>query len=305
MPKASALATPSATREVLDRFGLAPKKAFGQNFLVNDTVIARILELAQVSADDVILEVGPGIGTLTVALLAHARRVISVERDESLVEVLHYTLAQMEQRFMLIRKDALSLTEADLAGNAPTKFVANLPYAVAATLVLDYFERFACLGSATVMVQREVAERMEACVGTKEYGAYTVKLALRAQATGSFSVSRNDFLPPPHVDSTVIRLDRRGDVPSWADETVVQAASMMADAAFASRRKKIANSCKMHFASRGASGARISGCLPQILRAAGVDENVRGEALTPMTYLELGRALVEAVGSLPEGGPCD
>lgn len=292
MPKASPLATPSATRAVLEKFGLAPKKAFGQNFLVNDAVVARILELADVTPQDTVLEVGPGIGTLTHTLLGVAGFVISVERDESLEEVLAYTLAEAQHRFRLVQKDALDLKQADLDGHEPNKLVANLPYAVAATIVLDYLQRFRNLQSATVMVQREVAERMAAKPGTKDYGAYTVKLSLLAKPAGSFAVSRNDFMPPPHVDSTVIRLDRRVDLPAWADEAVVQAAALMADAAFASRRKTIANSCKAYFASRGASGARIMEELPHILEAAGIDPRTRGEALTTDQYLTLGRALV-------------
>lgn len=286
------LAMPSVTQEVMNRFGITPKKAFGQNFLVNAAVVDRIISLAKVGPEDTILEVGPGIGTLTHSLLSHAKLVISVERDETLIEVLRETLEELERKLILVHKDALDLKEADFKGHEPSMLVANLPYAVAATLVLDYVERFSCLRSATVMVQREVAERMAARPGTKDYGAYTVKLSLRCCACGKFAVSRNDFLPPPHVDSTVIRLERRDDLPTWADAAVVQAASLMADAAFASRRKTISNSCKAYFAGRGAGGAQTMEHLPQILDAVGVSPRVRGETLAPETYLELGRAML-------------
>ena len=246
-----------------------------------------------IAVADTVLEVGPGIGTLTHALLQHAGFVVSVERDETLPEVLEYTLAELRHRFLLVKKDGLDLKEADLAGHVPTKLIANLPYGVAATIVLDYLVRFSSLQSVTVMVQREVAERMAAEPGRKDYGAYTVKLALRAMPVGSFAVSRNDFMPPPHVDSTVIRLNRRDDLPAWADEAVIQAACLMADAAFASRRKTIVNSCKTYFASRGASGAHILEALPQILEAADVSPRTRGETLPPSTYLLLGRSLLE------------
>lgn len=294
MTEFSALATPTATRAVLERFGLAPKKAFGQNFLVSDSVVGRIIGLADVTQADVVLEVGPGIGTLTHALLAHAGFVISVERDESLPEVLEYTLAEFLHRFHLVRKDALDLKVADLADHIPSKLVANLPYAVAATLVLDYLERFSFLDSATVMVQREVAERMAAVPGRKDYGAYTVKLAFRAVPAGSFAVNRSNFHPAPHVDSTVIRLDRRTDLPDWADEAVIQAACVMADAAFASRRKTIMNSCKTYFAGRGDTGARIVASLPAIFEREDVSSRVRGETLSPEIYLALGRSLLAA-----------
>ena len=210
--------------------------------------------------------------------------------------MLEHTLAELRHRFLLIRKDALDLQRADLKGHIPDKLIANLPYGVAATLVLDHLVRFPSLTSVTVMVQREVACRMAAQPGRKDYGAYTVKLALRAVPAGTFSVSRNDFLPPPHVDSTVIRLDRRDDLPLWADEAVVQAACLMADAAFASRRKTIMNSCKAYFAGRGASGTRMIEALPQILEAADVSPRMRGETLPPETYLLLGRSLLENAG---------
>ncbi len=305
MPLHSALASPRATREVLERFGITLKKSLGQNFLVNDDVVRRILDLSQVQLADTVLEVGPGIGTLTHALLQHAGFVISVERDETLEEALSFTLAELEQRFRLVKKDALDLQTADLAGHEPDKLVANLPYAVAATIVLEYLERFECLESATVMVQREVAERMAAAPGRKDYGAYTVKLALRARVAGTFQVSRNDFMPPPHVDSTVIRLDRRHDLPVWADAAVVRAAALMADAAFCSRRKKLSNSCKAYFISRGASGARIVAALPAILEEAHVSPDVRGETLAWETYLDLGAALLACAPPDERGGEGD
>lgn len=387
MPKASPLASVSATRAVLEAHGLATKKALGQHFLVNDGIVSHICELAEVGADDVVLEVGPGIGTLTCALLDRARAVVAVERDADLPAVLAETCAPWADRFALIQKDALQLRPEDLqaaasrvgaadddcmpavgacaaadgaaavqpsaagadeagnaaegagadeAGNAaegagsfavgsaaadaadatgaappagspcpesrlPTKFVANLPYAVAATLVLDYFERFPHLESATVMVQKEVADRMAASPGTKDYGAFTVKLALYAQPAGRFAVGPANFFPPPRVDSAVLRLDRR--VPLGEDGRPVsadmqRAAALMADAAFANRRKTIANSCKTYFAGRGAEGAAAIEALPGIFAQAGIDPRIRGEALSVADFVRLGAAylVVRAAG---------
>lgn len=295
MTSVSPLASPGATREVLERHGFSLKKSLGQNFLVNDAVVGKILQLADVGPDDVVLEVGPGIGTLTHALLSHAKAVVAVERDPSLPAVLDDTLASFRGRFALIEKDALDVTAADVAGAAesvgvtmPDKFVANLPYAVAATVVLDYFQNIPSLGSATVMVQREVADRMAATPGTKNYGAYTVKLAMYAKPAGSFPVGPGNFMPPPHVESAVLRLDR---VEGPASPDVVKAACRMADAAFFARRKTIANSCKQYFASRGEGGAADR--LPAMFEAAGVDSKARGEVYPPSTYLALGRAYVE------------
>jgi ribosomal RNA small subunit methyltransferase A len=196
----SSLASVSATRAVLEAHGLATKKSLGQNFLVNDDVIRRICELSGVGPVDDVVEVGPGIGTLTVALLARARRVVSIERDPDLPAVLAETCAPWADRFTLISNDALAVQPDDLPF-APTAFIANLPYAVAATLVLDYFERFDSIQRATVMVQAEVADRMMAQPGTKNYGAYTVKLALFARPASRFKVAPGNFFPPPHVDS--------------------------------------------------------------------------------------------------------
>lgn len=300
MSHVSCLASPSATRAVLERHGLATKKALGQNFLVNDSVIARICELSEVCADDAVLEVGPGIGTLTVALLARAGRVLSVERDTDLPAVLAETCADFDN-FTLLSKDALTLSQADLdeafgeaaaQGEAPNKFIANLPYAVAATLVLDFFQRFSSLQCATVMVQSEVADRMMAKMGTKDYGAYTVKLNLIAKPTGRFQVGPGNFFPPPRVTSAVIRLDRRDDLGITAEEAAV--ASLMADAAFATRRKTIANSMKTFFSGRkGCDG--VVEKLPAILEGAGIDARRRGESLTLEEFIGLGAAYTEAM----------
>lgn len=308
MTKLSPLASPSATRAVLEAHGLATKKALGQNFLINDAILSKIIDLAEVGEDDFVLEVGPGIGTLTIALVKHAGCVVSVERDQDLPAVLAETLEPWADRFALVGKDALELTEDDLveavgrveestakgARSMPNKFVANLPYAVAATLVLDYFERFASLESATVMVQSEVADRMAARIGTKNYGAYTVKLSLFAEPAGRFSVGPGNFFPPPRVESSVLRLNRvvatDGEgVP--LDTEAVRATCMMADAAFTNRRKTIANSCKTYFASRGERGARIASALPDLLERADVDPRRRGETLSRAEFIRLGLGL--------------
>lgn len=302
----SPLATPSATRAVLEAHGLATKKSLGQNFLVNDAVVRRAVELSGIGGDDVVLEVGPGVGTLTIALLKTAGAVVSVERDADLPAVLAETCAPWADRFALIEKDALDLSADDLEKACrqlgrplPNAFVANLPYAVAATVVLGFFERFPSLRSATVMVQKEVADRMAARPGSKDYGAYTVKLALRARVAGRFAVGPGNFFPPPHVDSAVIRLDRAPlfDVDGQpASERLVRAASLAADAAFATRRKTIANSCRTFFAGRGAEGARVARSLGDVFEAAAIDPRRRGESLSVAEFVELGRALAAVAG---------
>lgn len=288
----SPLASPAATREVLEAHGLATKHALGQNFLINDHILQKIIDLAEVNEADTVLEVGPGIGTLSIALLKHAGSIIAIERDADLPEVLAETLEPWRDRFSLIEKDALDVVVADLPAE-PNKFVSNLPYAVAATVVLDYFQNFASIESATVMVQKEVADRMSAKPGTKDYGAYTLKLSLYAQPAGRFSVGPNNFFPPPRVDSAVIRLNRIK--PREADGTPltpeqIADACMWADAAFTNRRKTILNSCKAYFASRGPEGAATATNLPAIFERAAIDPRRRGETLTTEDLIRLALA---------------
>lgn len=291
----SPLASVSATREALERHGLATKYTLGQNFLVNDAILRKIIDLAEVGAQDDVLEVGPGIGTLTIPLLKHAGRVASVELDADLPAVLAETLAPWRDTFTLVPKDALDLEAADLPF-APTKLVSNLPYAVAATVVLGFFQRFDTLESATVMVQKEVADRMCAVPGSKNYGAYTVKLSLYVEPCGRFAVGPGNFFPPPRVESAVIRLNRcvlRDEAGRPLAGELIEASSLMADAAFASRRKTIANSCKTFFAGRGEEGRATAQRLGSILGAAGIDPARRGETLSTQEFVELGRAYLD------------
>ncbi len=303
MGRLSSLAAVGATREALQAHGLATKHALGQNFLVNDDVIKKIVALAALEQDDFVLEVGPGIGTLTEALLKCSGAVVSVERDRDLPAVLEETLGAWSDRFALVQKDALELALDDIdvarasigrQGRAlPNKFVANLPYAVAATIILDFFQRFDFLESATVMVQREVGERIMAVPGTKNYGAYTVKLGLYARSVDKFSVSPGNFFPPPHVESMVLRLDRAvvaGEDGVALSPDEIAAAALAADAAFASRRKTIANSCKTYFSGRGA--AAVVEALPGIFEQCGIEPARRGETLTQAEFIRLGRALL-------------
>lgn len=294
MTKYSCLATPSVTRAVLERFGLSTKKALGQHFLVNDDVVRRICELSEVNTDDTVVEIGPGIGTLTVALLARVQQVIAIERDADLPPVLRFTCANFAEKLTLLEKDALEVMPQDFPIE-PQKLIANLPYAVAATLVLDYFERFASINQATVMVQSEVADRMCARPGTKNYGAYTVKLALFAQASGRFSVSEGNFFPPPRVKSAVVRLDR---VAQPYSQQLTHATMLMADAAFENRRKTLVNSLRSYVARLEREGQPLvsehqDSFLRAVLDRAGIDATRRGETLSFEEFLTLGQAYLE------------
>ena len=298
------LANQRATKETLERFGLATKYRLGQNFLVQDHIIQKIVQLAEVQPTDVVVEVGPGLGTLTVALLDRARAVCSLEADSELEQVLAVTCKEPHpDSFALIMGDALAITPQklsevystlpavaqDAASSAPmpTKFVSNLPYQVAATLILKFFQELPSLERAVVMVQAEVADRIAAKPSTKAYGAYTAKLSLFAQVTGRFEVGPGNFMPPPRVNSAVVRLDRtiaRNPVTSklLSEEELLHTMRVI-DAAFAQRRKTIRN-------SMSASGFDKD-MLDQAFLATGIAPTVRAEVLTSQDFICLAAAL--------------
>ena len=298
------LANQRAAKETLERFGLATKYRLGQNFLVQDHVIEKIVQLAEVQSTDVVVEVGPGLGTLTVALLDRARAVCSLEADSELEQVLAVTCKEPHpDSFALVMGDALAITPQKLSeayrtlpavaqGTAPsapmpTKFVSNLPYQVAATLILKFFQELPSLERAVVMVQAEVADRIAAKPSTKAYGAYTAKLSLFAQVTGRFEVGPGNFMPPPRVNSAVVRLDRtiaRNPVTSklLSEEELLHTMRVI-DAAFAQRRKTIRN-------SMSASGFDKD-MLDQAFLATGIAPTVRAEVLTSQDFICLAAAL--------------
>jgi 16S rRNA (adenine1518-N6/adenine1519-N6)-dimethyltransferase len=267
----SPLASPSATIELLQRYGLYTKKSLGQHFLIDDGVIGRILRLADINPRLPIVEIGPGIGTLTEALLFQGAEVLAIEIDERLIPVLDDIKLRYPEQFSYLISDALELSPDQL----PEQFdiVANLPYSVAATLVLSAFQQFSGLRSATVMVQAEVADRMMAKPGTKSYGAYTVKLALLASPEGSFKVSPSSFLPPPRVDSTVVQLVKNNTSRLTLD---TDHARLIIDAAFANRRKTIRNSMRSALENTGINAAQID----QALAIANIDPSRRAETLS-------------------------
>lgn len=298
------LANQRATKETLERFGLATKYRLGQNFLVQDHVIEKIVQLAEVQPTDVVVEVGPGLGTLTVALLDNACAVCSLEADFELEQVLAVTCKEPHpDSFALVMGDALAITpqkvaeaystlpavahDAATSAPMPTKFVSNLPYQVAATLILKFFQELPSLERAVVMVQAEVADRIAAKPSTKAYGAYTAKLSLFAQVTGRFEVGPGNFMPPPRVNSAVVRLDRtqaRNPVTSklLSKEELLHTMRVI-DAAFAQRRKTIRN-------SMSASGFDKDK-LDQAFLATGIAPTVRAEVLTSQDFIRLAAAL--------------
>jgi 16S rRNA (adenine1518-N6/adenine1519-N6)-dimethyltransferase len=302
MPANSPYASPRATISRLAEWDLHTKKSLGQHFLVDDGVIGKIMRLADLEPNQRVLEIGPGIGTLTEAMLRKGAEVLAIEKDARLLPLLEDIKARYLSQFDFICFDALDLIatvpeinmiketkeikeEQDIK-NAPylsqEKLIANLPYAVAATIVLDYLQFLPDLQSATVMVQKEVADRMAAKPGTKNYGAYSVKLQLIARPGESFKVASACFLPPPRVDSTVIRLDRRCDSP--IKKNVLCDTFFIIEAAFAKRRKTIRNSMRAHFTERGIAADAVD----HLLDVSGISPTTRGETLSPEEFLQLG-----------------
>ena len=248
------------------------------------------------------LEIGPGIGTMTQYLAEHAGRVVAVEIDANLLPILDETLKDYDN-VTVINEDILKVDVAALAekynGGRPIKVVANLPYYITTPIIMGLFESHVPIHNITVMVQKEVADRMAAEPGSKNYGAYTVKLRLHARPADRFPVGPGNFFPPPRVESAVLRLNRRpvcDDAGAPLDATALEAARVMADAAFATRRKTLANSCKTYFAGRGPQGTRIAAALPRIFERAAIDPKRRGETLSLAEFVRLGQALRAETG---------
>ncbi len=282
----SYLANPQETRAVLERHGFSLKHRLGQNFLVNDSVIGRILDLAELDQHDVVYEIGPGIGTLTVAMLPRVATVVAVEADKTLPPVLNETCAHYLNKLTLIQGDALRVTPAEIvttAGSEPTKLVSNLPYQVAATVILAAFQKMPSIRRVVAMVQAEVADRISAQPGTKAYGAYTAKLALYARVTGRFEVGPSNFMPPPHVDSAVVRIERK-DTTCADAETV----ALVIDAAFAQRRKTIRNSMAANGFGKDELDVAFAG--------AGIDPRARAEVLSVDDFSRLAKQFEGVTG---------
>ncbi|MCG5448979.1 MULTISPECIES: 16S rRNA (adenine(1518)-N(6)/adenine(1519)-N(6))-dimethyltransferase RsmA [Micromonospora] len=264
---------PAEIRELAARLGVAPTKKLGQNFVHDPNTVRRIVTAAGLTPDDVALEVGPGLGSLTLGLLPVAGHVHAVEIDPVLAGALPETVARHAgadaARLTVHRADALRIAAAELADPAPTALVANLPYNVAVPVVLHLLAVLPSLRRGLVMVQKEVADRLVAGPGSKVYGIPSVKLAWYAQARGAGKVPPNVFWPVPNVDSGLVSFTchepPRTDVPRERVFAVV-------DAAFAQRRKTL----RAALAGWAGGADRAAAALT----AAGVDPGARGESLT-------------------------
>jgi 16S rRNA (adenine1518-N6/adenine1519-N6)-dimethyltransferase len=283
---AAQLLGPTEIRKLAARLGIQPSKRLGQNFVVDGGTVSRITAMAALQPDDVVLEVGPGFGSLTLPLLAAARRVIAVEIDPTLAAELPVTVAarapQLAGRLDVVTADAARLGQ--LPGEPPTVLVANLPYNVSVPVVLHLLATVPSLSRGLVMVQAEVADRMSAAPGSRTYGVPSAKLAWYASARRVGSVGRAVFWPVPRVDSGLVSLVRY----SAADAAAVRGTAgreetfAVIDAAFSQRRKTLRSALAAWAGSPAAAEA--------VLRAAGVDPSLRGEALAVTDFARIAAA---------------
>lgn len=266
-----ALLGPADIRELAAALGVRPTKQRGQNFVIDANTVRRIVRTAGVKEDDVVVEIGPGLGSLTLALLEAADRVVAVEIDDVLAGALPSTIqARMPKRadrFSLVHSDAMHVEE--LPGPPPTALVANLPYNVAVPVLLTMLDRFPTIERTLVMVQAEVADRLAARPGNKVYGVPSVKANWYAEVKRAGSIGRNVFWPAPNVDSGLVSLVRRDPPTTTATKAEVFAA---VDAAFAQRRKTLRAALAGWAGSPAAAEAALV--------AAGISPQARGEALT-------------------------
>lgn len=289
MDKMEKLSNPQKTIEVLQKYNFSFQKKFGQNFLIDPHVLDKIIAAAEITKDDFVLEIGPGIGTLTQYLAEAAREVVAVEIDSTLIPILEDTLSAYDN-VSVINEDVLKVDLRKLAeernGGKPIKVVANLPYYITTPIIMRLFESHVPLKSLTVMVQKEVALRMQAGPGTKDYGALSLAVQYYASPYLAANVPPNCFMPRPNVGSAVIRLTRFGETPVQVkDEKLL---FRLIRASFNQRRKTLqnglVNSQELDFTKEQVAAA---------IATLGVSPSVRGEALTLEQFAALANALSE------------
>ncbi|MCX2732080.1 16S rRNA (adenine(1518)-N(6)/adenine(1519)-N(6))-dimethyltransferase RsmA [Saccharopolyspora sp. NFXS83] len=278
---------PADVRRLAEELGIRPTKRLGQNFVHDPNTVRRIVGAAELTADDVVLEVGPGLGSLTLALLPAAAGVVAVEIDPVLAERLPRTAAEFapdhQAELRVLEADALRVRAADFAERPPTALVANLPYNVAVPVVLHLLAELPTLRTGLVMVQSEVADRLAAKPGNRTYGVPSAKAAWFADVRRAGPVPRTVFWPVPNVDSGLVSFTRT-DPPSTAPREQVFAAI---DAAFAQRRKTL----RAALSGWAGSAARAE----QVLRAAGVEPTTRGEQLAVVDFARVADAAARLV----------
>ena len=281
------LGTPGATKEVINKYSFAFQKKFGQNFLIDSNVLENMVEAAGITKDDFVLEIGPGIGTMTQYLCESARQVLAVEIDKMLIPILEDTLSEYDNVEVInqdvLKVDIKSLVEEKNNGR-PIKVVANLPYYITTPIIMGLFESKVPIESITIMVQKEVADRMQTGHGSKDYGALSLAVQYYAEAKVMLNVSATCFMPRPNVDSAVIKLTRHQESPvEVKDESLM---FRIIRASFNQRRKTLVNGLK-NSSELDFSKEEIT----EAIKSIGKEENIRGEKLTLEEFAKLSNAL--------------
>lgn len=283
------LSNPKKTIEVIQKYQFRFQKKFGQNFLIDERVIDKIIAAAGITKEDCVLEIGPGIGTLTQMLAEHAKQVIAVEIDKNLIPVLEDTLKDYEN-ISIINQDILKVDINELVekqnGGKPIKVVANLPYYITTPIIMGLFESHVPLESVTVMVQKEVAQRMQEGPNCKEYGALSLAVQYYAKPYLVANVPPNCFMPRPNVGSAVIRLTRWEQCPVQVEDEKFMFALIRA--AFNQRRKTLVNAAN-NAKELGISKEQMLAALKEL----GYPETLRGEALSLQEFAALSNTLVK------------
>lgn len=280
------LGSPSATKEIINKYSFAFQKKFGQNFLIDSNILEGIVSAADITKDDFVLEIGPGIGTMTQYLCEAARQVVAVEIDKMLIPILKDTLSEYDN-VEVINQDVLKLDIKALAqeknNGKPIKVVANLPYYITTPIIMGLFESKVPIESITIMVQKEVADRMQTGPGSKDYGALSLAVQYYADAKVQLNVSASCFMPRPNVDSAVIKLTAHEKPVVDVDEALM---FKVIRASFNQRRKTLVNSLK-----NSSELDYTKEEIVQAIKAIGKEENIRGEKLTLEEFAALSNSL--------------
>lgn len=271
------LITPTEVRRLLSTYGLAPRRADGQNFVVDPNTVRRIVATAGLHPDDRVLEIGPGLGSLTVALRQAVSRVVAVEIDAGFVRVLDDMFAGCDD-VAIVHADAMAIDFDQLLGGEPARMVANLPYNLATPIVMRALDS-TLVTDAYVMVQREVGQRWAAGPGDPLRAAVSVKMALEADVTIATTIPRTAFYPVPNVDSVMVRLTRRDDAPAGDERAQLRA---LVEAAFAQRRKTLRNNL---------ADVAPAGRLAAAAATAGIDLSARAETIDTAAFRRLAAEL--------------
>lgn len=281
------ISTPIKTKEIIEKYGFYFKKNFGQNFLIDQNVLSNIVSASKITSDDLVIEIGPGIGSLTQFLCESAKKVCAIEIDKNLIPILNETLAGYNN-VEIINQDILKVDINGLInrlGEKTAKLAANLPYYITTPIIMELLEKRANIESITVMVQKEVADRIQAKPNSKDYGALSVAVQYYCDAEINFIVPPSCFMPRPNVDSAVITLTpKKNPIPVKSPETMFK----IIKCAFGQRRKTLLNSI---FNIGGFNLSKDQ--LAEIFTAVGLDHKIRGEALSIEQFANLSDIIIK------------